>query len=132
MRRAGEWERLGPDTGIVLSLAAAPSRPQTIYAGLMNGRVFRSEDGGETWTPASHGIDGRWDTAYDPAVTPQDPNGVYLLSNSRLHKSTDAGVTWKLYAPAPPDVSVDRLVIDPRDRALYVGTGADGVMRWRP
>src|SRR5919112_598289 len=44
------WTRVGPETGAVRALAAAPSRPSTVYAGLASG------DGGVTWSFAGAGL----------------------------------------------------------------------------
>ena len=52
-----QWTRVGPDTGLVRSFAAAPSRPATVYAGLSLGGVFRSLDHGESFARAAEGID---------------------------------------------------------------------------
>ncbi|HSG41056.1 MAG TPA: hypothetical protein VLE27_15570, partial [Thermoanaerobaculia bacterium] len=52
----GRWTRVGPDTASARVLAAAPSRPSAVYAGLQVGGVFRSTDGGRTWVWASKGL----------------------------------------------------------------------------
>jgi photosystem II stability/assembly factor-like uncharacterized protein len=117
----GRWERLGPDTGVVLSLAAAPSRPRTVYAALQYGGVFRSEDGGRTWAPANQGL-GWMNPAYDPVVTPWDPEMVYVLANSRLYKTTDGGRSWKKLEAMAKDGPVRKFLVHPKDpRILYAG-----------
>ncbi|HKV08826.1 MAG TPA: hypothetical protein VJ725_11850, partial [Thermoanaerobaculia bacterium] len=113
------------------TLAFAPTPSGAIYAGKRYG-VVRSLDGGKSWLRSGPGL-----PADDPVVgivfDPKSPSTLYAATRYQgIFRSTDAGVTWKLHAPAPPDVSVERLVIDPRGRALYVGTGSGGVMRWKP
>src|SRR5437868_4606970 len=51
------WTRIGPEGGVVAALAVAPSQPGTVYAGLRNdGGVYRSTDGGLSWTFAGAGL----------------------------------------------------------------------------
>src|ERR1700674_368772 len=56
---AQEWRRIGPEVGNVASLAAAPSKPEVVYAGLCPGGVFRSADRAlldlrRLWSAAEH------------------------------------------------------------------------------
>src|SRR5690242_10357270 len=47
------WTPIGPEGGAVLSLASGPG---VIYAGTPDNGVFKSLDGGASWSPASHGL----------------------------------------------------------------------------
>ncbi|HEU4632000.1 MAG TPA: glycosyl hydrolase [Gemmatimonadaceae bacterium] len=76
--------------------------------------LFKSTDGGETWTELTRnpglpsGVDGK----IGVAVSPADPNRVYALienANGGLFRSDDAGATWTL-------VNSDRNI---RQRAFY-------------
>src|SRR6185295_2331164 len=55
----GSWSALGPDGGPVFSLASLPDNPQVIYAGVFAG-VYKSVDGGTTWSWAGRGLDARF------------------------------------------------------------------------
>jgi photosystem II stability/assembly factor-like uncharacterized protein len=72
-------------------IVADPAVPGTLWAFYAaEGAVFRSLDGGASWTvlgPAGRGAYG--DLAFDP----QDPNVVYFAGD-RLWKSTDRGASW--------------------------------------
>src|ERR1035438_8352185 len=54
------WTPIGPspvaegttnDNGLVSSIAINPNNPNIIYMGTVGGGVWRSNDGGNTWTP---------------------------------------------------------------------------------
>jgi hypothetical protein len=45
-----------PFGGDVRSLAIDPSTPATLYAGRLNGGVFKSTDGGATWSASNTGL----------------------------------------------------------------------------
>jgi len=58
--RAGQsgvnvWTSLGPEGGNIGALAIHPVTPQTLYAGT-GGGVFKSTDGGGTWTAMNGGL----------------------------------------------------------------------------
>jgi hypothetical protein len=46
----------GPPGGDVRALAIDPVTPATIYAGMWGGGVFKSTNGGTSWTSASSGF----------------------------------------------------------------------------
>ena len=46
----------GPDGGEIRSLAVNPQTPTTVYAGTAGGGVFRSLDGGASWSTMSAGL----------------------------------------------------------------------------
>src|SRR5579872_2650644 len=87
------WTPVGPDTGIVSVLAAAPSRPATVYAGLTSGGVYRSLDGGNTWTSASNGIHVN-EQINALAVDPRLPGRLWAATNGMIYRSTDGGAHW--------------------------------------
>ena len=83
----GEWQFLGPDGGQVTELVAAPSNPQVMYA-VAQGTLYRSVDGGATWT---RGTDARFHVAVDAA----NPSLVYAVQPQQLARSGDGGATWQ-------------------------------------
>src|SRR5215472_15759368 len=76
---AAAWRPIGPRHDATVScLVIAPSNPRVVYAGLADGGVQRSDDGGVSWHPASFGLG-------DPAVNglavdPTDPDKVYAAT----------------------------------------------------
>ena len=85
------------------------------------GGVFRSEDGGETWTRQS-GLDPRPFYFSQIRVDPENDQRVYVLGFA-LHVSDDGGKTWRedLGQKLHPDLHA--LAIDPRNpKRLLLGT----------
>jgi photosystem II stability/assembly factor-like uncharacterized protein len=93
-----------------VSVAWSPSNPNIVYAGtwssttpVSTGTVWKSTDGGVSFTDKSAGLPGTSSTRGRPeiAVAPSDENRVYVLitqqgSGSQLDmaKSTDGGQSW--------------------------------------
>src|SRR5438128_379966 len=50
------WTRLNLTGGDVGALAVDPSNPSIVYAGTYKGGVFKSTDGGQTWSPRNTGF----------------------------------------------------------------------------
>jgi len=97
--RSGKWsvEQLLADVG-VQCVAVDPHNAQRLYAGTFDRGLFRSADGGKTWTQAGDGIPhGR---VLSVAVSPSDRTGdsgaVFAGTEpSSLYRSRDAGETWE-------------------------------------
>jgi photosystem II stability/assembly factor-like uncharacterized protein len=75
-------------------------KPWTIISGAKEGGVYKSTDGGVTWTKLGGGLPaGLWGKG-DLAVSAANPNRVYLLLEAKpgqgLYRSDDAGATWSL------------------------------------
>jgi len=99
------FRELGPAVtgGRVHDVEAVPGRAATVYVGAASGGVWRSYNGGTTWTPL-------WDdlpnsSVGDIALAPSDPRVVYVgtggpnnrqstLYGNGVWKSVDAGDTW--------------------------------------
>jgi photosystem II stability/assembly factor-like uncharacterized protein len=107
-----DWQKLESLPELAVSLAVAPSDPQTIYAGGASTGAFRATDGGQTWQPINTGIDmipgaALRITALD--VDEQNPNHVVAatafglgsqLARGGIYGSTDAGLNWSKIAEA--------------------------------
>src|SRR5579872_6243093 len=87
------WTPVGPDTGVVRELAAAPSHPATVYAGLTTGGIYRSQDGGATWTFAGGGLDIR-SQINALAVDARLPDRLWAATDTAIVRSTDGGAHW--------------------------------------
>lgn len=117
------WLPVGPspvaegstnDNGMVTAIAPNPNNPNTLYIGTVAGGVWRSRDGGNTWTPLFDrqlliGIGDPGGVAVDPNNTGTiyagtssryllgDANPTYFNANQAaqgLYKSTDGGSSW--------------------------------------
>jgi len=100
------YRLVGPSRGgRVTTVTGVPSKLRTFYMGVASGGLFRTLDGGTTWTPLT---DGKVPVGSigDVAVFDSEPNVIYLgtgsdgvrsnVSTGRgMYKSTDDGQTWK-------------------------------------
>lgn len=86
------WDRLpnaGLPEGRIYSLAADPSNPEVLYAGLRGG-VFKTIDSGETWSPVTSLVE---DAVV--SVNAAKPKEIYAVgADGTLVSSKDAGNSW--------------------------------------
>lgn len=126
--QAARWQPIGPEGGFVQALAFAPSDPRVVYAGT-NGGVFRSSDGGSSWTATNNGLGPFY--VFSLAVDPHNSALVYAGTGSGLYVTTSGGASWRLLpVEAKPSQALALVVkIDPaHPRILYAATG-DGLFR---
>jgi hypothetical protein len=123
-----------PGTELVTWVATAPGWPDVYYA-LAGGRLFRSEDRGETWAPEGvpQGVSGG--DARMLAVDPEDPDRVYLATASGLYVSDDGGRSLELAGSVGlRDRDARFVAVTPR--AVLLGTSegiyasGDGAATW--
>ena len=71
------WTAHGPEGGEIRSFAVDPGNPQVVYVvtNEVYNRVFKSADGGNTWTPIEFGFSEFSLTAF--IVVPQTPMVLY-------------------------------------------------------
>src|SRR5258708_36234163 len=99
-----KWRSIGPlRAGRTRAVAGRPTHPHPFYIGAVNGGVWKTDDGGTTWTPLFD--DQPSGSIGAIAVAPSNPNIIYVGSGEGLmrpdlsvgdgvYKSTDAGKTW--------------------------------------
>jgi len=122
-------------TGFTSDAVAFAASPRgDLWAGTLGG-LFRSRDGGITWTQVTAGLlpaTGIWRIA----ISPSKPSVLYIEGaryNTNLgylydlYVSTDGGTSWRRLSKAglPPAgyFGYDPLLVDPRDSGrVYVGT----------
>jgi photosystem II stability/assembly factor-like uncharacterized protein len=107
------WTSIGPDGGMVTSLAIDPQNPKTIYAGTAGyngdtgGGIFRSTDGGDNWKGLS--VPNSIGEPLALAIDPLNHGTVYAGTTTGVFKTTDGGASWSLQI----SMFVLQLAIDP-------------------
>jgi photosystem II stability/assembly factor-like uncharacterized protein len=113
----------------VLSLALAPSRPDTLFAGTTGWGVARSDNSGARWRT---GLEAGLDAAYvvDLQFHPLRPGLLYLFQNGgRSFRSADGGRTWQPFARAHARKGLSGLAFDPTDPDVLYGTDLAGTWK---
>lgn len=108
------------------ALAFDPNIQSLVYAGTLQG-LFRSNDGGQTWTPA--GLDNY--QVRQIAVDPAHPGTVYVATDGILFRSSDGGDTWMSlmsgYPGTPAYTAFLSIAVDPAGSGtVYVVAGDNG------
>src|SRR5437016_2862110 len=84
------WTAIGPEGGTVTALAINPATPTTLYAGTFSGAgVFKSTNGGASWTAINSGLPGPQVAAHvlALAIDPATPTTLYAGTNNGVFKS---------------------------------------------
>ncbi|HTT32403.1 MAG TPA: glycosyl hydrolase [Methylomirabilota bacterium] len=99
-----KWRQIGPFRGgRALAVAGVAGDPETYYFGAVAGGVWKTTNGGLTWTPLTDKTGIMSIGAI--AVAPSDPNVIYVGTGEScirgnisygdgMYKSTDGGKTW--------------------------------------
>ncbi len=122
------WKPLGPyGHGHVSTFAFAPSRPGTVYAGILfGGGIRRSTDGGKTWLPANGNLDVDLTEVSQLTVDPRQPDTVYAsIAGRGLFKTLDGGQTWA------PLIRASTLAVSPVQPSLLFAGDRGHLLRSR-
>jgi len=128
------WQKT-PTTGLPSfpgagTLAVDPTDSLIVYAGMANGGLYKTTNGGTTWSsvtlPVSSGV------VFSIVFDPLTPSTVYLGSGNGVFKSTDSGSSWtslnNFGIPGTPNVRA--IAIDPTNTSImYAGTFGSGFFK---
>ncbi|MCL6566691.1 MAG: hypothetical protein K6U09_09755 [Acidobacteriia bacterium] len=120
--------------GVVYTLAESPLRPGLLWAGTDDGKVWLTENEGQSWTDLTAHLPaearGQWISRIE--ASGHDPQVAYLAVDAHrsgnyaplVYRTADGGRSWHSIAgDLPPDGPVKVIREDPRNPdLLYVGT----------
>ena len=126
-----QWRLIGPFRGGKATEAVGvPGNPAVYYFGTAGRGVWKTTDGGQTWSCVSDSV--RRTSVAAVAVAPSHPDTVYAGAGAGttagLYRSNDAGAHWDLVALK--DHGVSHIVIDPHNPDLVMAAAGDtGIVR---
>ncbi|MDO8690482.1 MAG: hypothetical protein Q7R39_10825, partial [Dehalococcoidia bacterium] len=87
-----QWSPTGGPPGLVYSVVLDPVTPSILYAGTSTAGVFKSTDGGRTWTSRNQRLEAS--AAFSLAIDPLNTATVYAGTNRGVFRSDDGAATW--------------------------------------
>ena len=127
--RGQSWHPAGLVGHAVRAFVAAPSDPDTLVAGALDG-VFRSRDAGKNWemiTPANDSELRNFDSL---AIDPQDPEIIYAGTFHLPWKTVDGGRDWAaIHEGMIDDSDVLSLAVNPSNPEQVFASACSGIYR---
>jgi hypothetical protein len=124
------------------SIVVHPGDPQRVLVAISSGGVYRTDDGGATWTTAATGIrDGagpvefpEWGQCVHRAASDATrPDTVFLQGHWGMYRSDDFGESWTEVSAGLPSTFGFPLVAHPRRAGTaYVIPLTSDFNRWMP
>ena len=144
------WRSVGPDRGgRSIAVAGSAARPLEYYFGATGGGLWKTTDGGTTWTPAAD-KDLRTSSVGAVAVAESNPDVVYvgmgevqlrgnIIQGDGIYRTSDGGKTWAHMGLAE-SMAIARIRVHPKNPDVvyaavlgnpYAATEQRGVYRSR-
>jgi photosystem II stability/assembly factor-like uncharacterized protein len=127
--RGRSWQPAGLVGHAVRAFVTAPSDPDTLVAGALDG-VFRSRDAGKNWemiTPANDPELRNFDSL---AIDPQDPEIIYAGTFHLPWKTVDGGRDWAaIHEGMIDDSDVLSLAVNPSNQEEVFASACSGIYR---
>jgi len=117
------------ETFIVYDVLIDPFDDRVIYAATLEYAVWRSSDGGETWTQAAAGMDPN-EQMFALLADPNRPGVLYASTSlSGVFVTTDGASSWRKLGEGLDFFNMKDMTLSADGSVLYVGTGGRGVYR---
>jgi photosystem II stability/assembly factor-like uncharacterized protein len=119
-----DWRSESGGGEYTIGVALRPDDPRIMLAATSEKGLFRSTDGGVTWSESNSGL--ATSMLHRLAFAASDPAVVYLSTHEGVYRSGDAGQTWTYRSTGLPYLFVNAIAVDPTDADIvYVGTAAE-------
>ncbi len=145
----GDWTNLGPiqkpanagtgqpnGNGRINAIAFHPSDANIIYIGAPAGGLWKTTDGGQTWSSNTDGLPTLGVSSI--VIDYTNPDIMYIGTGDRdagdaegmgVMKSTDGGQTWQFAKEGMGDVTVGRLIMHPTDNNILLAATSGGIFK---
>lgn len=125
------WSRTSgwnPGVGRITSLAIDPSDTTVIYVTSPGGGIWKSTNGGSTWTSLVDFVNSSWMNFFHIVIDPNNTSTLYAsLSSGGVLKSTNAGSTWSATGSGPS--SARQVKVHPTNSSIVFAAATNGLWR---
>jgi hypothetical protein len=111
-----------PAARFISCIAVDPSNPSRLWVTLSQlggGRVYRSDDGGVTWTDRTAGLPGI--PMNSVVVDPANYKRVWVSADVGVYETVNLGATWTSFSAGLPNAMAADLLFHKQDRMLVCG-----------
>ncbi len=127
----------GPDQACVYSIDQSVSNSNVVFCGTEPGEVYKSTDGGDSWTNMSLDLELPFSQSAATAIAihPDDAETVFFSVQNKLYRSTDGGTTWEVlhtYGDEEEDDEsflCDKIFIHPNQPTIMLTATNQGLWR---
>ncbi|WP_315822333.1 VPS10 domain-containing protein [Paraflavitalea speifideaquila] len=105
-----------------------PSNLNIIYVSSPGGGIWKSTNGGTSWTSLVDFTSSAWLNIFHLHIDPSNQNTIYAaIQGGGVIKSSDAGVSWAATGSGP--TSSKKVVVHPSNSSIVFATGSNGIFR---
>jgi photosystem II stability/assembly factor-like uncharacterized protein len=126
IHNAGEGGAQGSGQTNVYCVDQCEGQPQFLYLGTEPGEVFKSLDGGTSWTCVSMTQNFGGTTAIE--VHPMNGQVVFVGGNNGVYRSLDGGVSWQ-HVVIQTNFEANEILIDPSNDQIVFAASGKGLFR---
>lgn len=125
-----------PHDAHVKSMTIDQREPDVIYAGVEQGDLLKTTDGGATWRVLddySKPSDWTYRDIHQLIVHPDSTSELYMSTGMGVYRSYDAGATWELFLDNSFRIGYpDHMFVSPRDgNTIFVSGAGANPGTWR-
>ena len=134
------WSKVTTDLSSfrVLTLGVDPHSPANVLAGTMGDAVYKSPDGGQSWTPHNGGLKEHVSVVNQFLFHPHDPDIIYVATTVGAFRTKDGGRYWeeRMYGMKEVHYVVTIAMDSKNSDVMYAGTTGgvykttDGTAHW--